>query len=101
MKTFSFKRLKSRIGCSLRGRSINELSSFFVKLLLLGSVLTMATYVLTNRLVSHYQKIFTEEVLPIIAVQRDIEVDLVDYAMLEASIRQDEAAQVYSESIRR
>ncbi len=101
MKTFSFKRLKSRIGCSLRGRSINELSSFFVKLLLLGSVLTMATYILTNRLVSHYQKIFTEEVLPIIAVQRDIEVDLVDYAMLEASIRQHEAAQVYSESIRR
>jgi len=93
MKLCSFKQLKARVNRHLAGRSINELSAFFVQLVLLGAVLTISTYVLTNRLVSHHQKVFTDEVLPIIGIQRDIEVDLVDYAMLEASIRQDEAAQ--------
>jgi len=101
MKYLSFGQLKERVGGYLNGRSISELSSFFVKLLLLGSVLTIGTYMLTNHLISHNQKVFTDEVLPILTVQRNIEVDLVDYAMLEASIRQDEAGQIYGRSIRR
>ena len=88
MRMLLIDKLKKKIELSLHGRSIKELSKFVVNILVIGSALTMLTYVLTNRLVSHYQDVFTTEVLPIIALQRDIEADLVNYAMLESLIRQ-------------
>ncbi len=93
MKMLLLDKLKKKIELSLHGRSIKELSKLVVNILLIGSALTMLTYVLTNRLVSHYQGVFTAEVLPIIALQRDIEADLVNYAILESRIRQSKGAE--------
>ena len=92
MRMSLIDKLKKNIKLSLHGRSIKELSKLVVNILVIGSALTMLTYVLTNRLVSHYQDVFTAEVLPIIALQRDIEADLVNYAMLESRIRQSKGA---------
>ena len=77
-----------RVSHRLHAYSIKELTFLVVKLVMLGFALLLATYIVTNKVTSHYQNIVSDEVLPMTVLERDFGRSLVDYALMQDEILQ-------------
>lgn len=85
LKTTSWK---EKVDVKLHQLSIKELIALVVKLVSVAFFSMLVIYAVGNRVTMHYQELFTRQILLITVLERDIEENLVNYALLQGAIMQ-------------